>query len=206
MTRIVDLIWRRNHDDCSFELMSLDTRPDGFDLRGTVLLAEAGEPLRIDYRIVCDADWQTALVEVNQLWRNDISGLRLEHDGLGNWRRDGAAASHLQGCTDVDLSVSPSTNALPINRLGLAEGEERNIRAAWILFPSLEVRPSDQSYQRIGPKDYVYRSLQSSFTAQLSVDESGLPIDYGAIWSRIATTSYIAKPSLPLDAGANPGS
>lgn len=179
------VIWRRILDESSFEQARLAPGATGPVLSGTVLIAEAGAPLRVDYRIECEG-WSTRSVALTQTFGGSRTALRLDHDGAGRWWRDGAEAPALAGCTDVDLGVSPSTNALPINRLGLPVGAEATIRAAWVLFPSLEVNPAEQSYARLEPALYRYRSVASGFEATVAVDADGLPTDYSDIWRRIA--------------------
>ncbi len=178
--------WRRVMDDLSVEQMRLEAGAGGPALSGTVLIAEAGLPLRVDYRIECDRAWSTRTVVLTQTHGADRVSLRMDHDGAGRWWRDGAAAPDLDGCTDVDLGVSPSTNALPINRLRLTAGAAATIRAAWVRFPGLAVVAAEQSYERLDADRYRYRSVASGFEAVVTVDADGLPIDYAGIWRRIA--------------------
>lgn len=133
----VVLMWRRITDDLSIEQARFVRTETGPEISGLVMIAEEGSPLRVDYRVVCDATWRTREVEVEQTWHGSRQTLRLDHDGAGRWRRDGRDASTLDGCTDVDLSVSPSTTASPINRLRLPVGGTSEIRAAWVRFPDL---------------------------------------------------------------------
>ena len=53
----------------------------------------------------------------------DLRGLTAhidaDRDAKGSWTIDGQAARSLKGCSDIDLGCSPSTNTLPIRRLGL---------------------------------------------------------------------------------------
>ena len=184
-----ELIWRRQYDDKSFEIFRF-TR-DGGDIRfeGTAILAEDGKPLRVDYSIACNSAWQTRRVEITQSYDGRTQTLLLEHDGAGAWRRDGVAAADLAGCTDVDLGVSPSTNALPINRLNLRDGEAHIIRAAWVKFPAFVIVAGEQRYTRLGASRYLYESIGTDFRAELDVDADGLPIEYQNIWTRIAENS-----------------
>lgn len=186
MTQPREMIWRRVMDDGSFELARLSRGVAGPEIAGTVLAAEAERPLRLDYRVACDAAWVTRRVELTLAHGGRQRALRLDHDGAGGWRRDGLAAADLEGCTDVDLGLSPSTNALPINRLRLQPGARNTIRAAWVRFPGLEVVPAEQSYEHLAERRYRYRSLTSGFEAEVEVDGDGLPVDYAGIWRRIA--------------------
>jgi hypothetical protein len=107
-------------------------------------------------------------------------------DEAGAWteQQTGPVAG-LAGCLDVDLELSPITNSLPIKRLNLAIGQMEEISAAWIRFPSLELVPARQSYERLSERTYRYRSLASGFTAEIEVDEMGLTVRYEGIWERI---------------------
>ena len=103
-------------------------------------------------------------------------------------RRD--PIGELDGCIDADLEWSPSTNTLPIRRLGLAVGESRAVTAAWLRFPSLQVQRIDQSYERLAENRYRYRS--GLFTADLAVDDDGIVLQYGVNWKAVATSGGLA--------------
>jgi hypothetical protein len=179
-------MWRRVKDNLSFEQARLVTDAAGTEISGTVLAVQDKFPLHMDYRIECDASWQTRRVHVAQSLRGTLTTIRFEHDGHGHWLRDGVDHSTLLGCTDVDLGISPSTNALPVNRLKLVLGAGKEIDAAWVRFPDLIVTPARQSYRRLSEREYEYKNAASGFTALIAVDEDGLPIDYTGVWSRIA--------------------
>ncbi|HKD21330.1 MAG TPA: putative glycolipid-binding domain-containing protein [Rhizomicrobium sp.] len=190
------VIWRRILDDKSFELATLAPLGDGYRIAGQALLAEAGVPMRVDYQILCDRHWRTRAAEVCQVLGGDMRRLAFVVEG-SNWRCNGAAMPELNDCTDIDLGISPSTNALPINRLGLAVGETKAIRAAWVRFPEFDVVAAGQSYERLEGSRYRYRSLSSDFTALLDVDDLGLPIIYEKIWVRIAVADGAAAALFP---------
>jgi len=112
--------------------------------------------------------------------RIEINGLVLEHDGQGSWRD----RPELDGCLEVDISITPLTNTLPISRLRLATGESREIRAVYIDMPSLQLSVMPQRYTRLGDRGYRYQS--ENFQADLILDDNGLVIDYPGLWRRIA--------------------
>ncbi|HEY0783913.1 MAG TPA: putative glycolipid-binding domain-containing protein [Thermoanaerobaculia bacterium] len=181
-----EILWRRRLDDLSFELARFTRTPRGVVLSGTVLIAEEGAPLRVEYRISCDAEWWTRTVAIEQTWRGARQVVTLAHDGRGRWLRDGGVAPELAGCIDVDLGVTPSTNALPVNRLRLPIGGRGELLAAWVHFPQVDVTAARQGYERLGEARYRYSNVGSDFAAVLEVDGDGLPIDYEGIWKRVA--------------------
>lgn len=179
------VMWRRILDDRSFELITVASLGGAYRIRGTALISEENAPSRVDYVIECSAGWETRSVGIRQVLGDGITVLALTADH-GKWHRNGQPAPELEGCTDVDLGISPSTNALPVNRLRIPVGESREIRAAWVLFPQCTVEPAQQSYERLTPTRYRYSSVASGFTAVIEVDDAGLPIDYSGIWRRVA--------------------
>ncbi|HEV2283717.1 MAG TPA: putative glycolipid-binding domain-containing protein [bacterium] len=184
-----EVMWRRVLDDLSVEHARFERNESGCVISGAVMIAEQGAPLRVDYRIACDEDWRTRTVEVHTAWQGARRILRLERDPGGRWRRDGEPSPELDGCSDVDLEVTPATNALPVNRLRLAVGGRQEILAAWARFPSLRVIPARQAYERLAETRYRYTSLESGFTAAVDVDADGIPTAYEGIWRRIAESS-----------------
>jgi hypothetical protein len=179
-------MWRRERDDLSFDEVTLRARQKGFVLTGCALAVEDGKPLRAEYRIELDSAWQTKTVRVKSFYASTSTTIYLEHDGRGNWQRNGVDDSTLRGSTDVDLAISPSTNALAINRLKLTVGAQAEIKAAWVQFPGLRIVPAAQAYTRLEERRYEYRSIQTGFRAELAVDDTGFPIQYGNIWRRVA--------------------
>jgi uncharacterized protein len=157
-----------------------------WSLGGTVTLAFGDMPAVVRYTVECDAVWQTRIVMVEAAFGRDRRELRLADDG-GRWTVDGQPRDDLNGCVDVDLGVTPATNTLPIRRLNLAVGESREVVAAWVRFPTLEMRPLAQRYTRLGEHTYRYES-DTGFSAELVVDDLGLVISYPQGWERVAAT------------------
>jgi len=161
----------------------------GFEFSGLILQAHQEVPYMVRYRVQVDAGWRTRNVEV-ELDNGGQRRLSLAVDGEGNWSRDGQRLEPVAGCIDVDLEWSPSTNTLPIRRLGLATGEAKTVVAAWVRFPSLEVERLEQTYERLADDRYRYRS--GRFTADLAVDQDGVVLEYGVNWKAVATSGELA--------------
>jgi hypothetical protein len=175
------VLWRG--PDGSLERCTLLENRAGARLTGTVLKAMAGAPLEVRYVVDVDRSFATVRTEVRVA---DGASLLLESDGRGRWTTEGQDLRLADGCRDVDLEVSPSTNTLPIRRLHPKVGETVTPRALWVRFPSLSVEPIDQSYERLSETEWRYRS--GDFSAELDCDADGLVRRYGELWvAEVAT-------------------
>jgi len=193
---VATALWRRL-DVPGLEHVQLRMGADGPRLAGTVLVAEADAPLRLDYDIACHADWSTRRVTMTLVHGHALRRVELVADALHRWWMDGAELPSVAGCVDVDLSLTPSTNTLPLRRLGLLDlalGESRDVRAAWVRFPEVRVEALPQRYTRVGERRFRYESWSDSrpagvantFVAGLEVDALGLVVSYPPYWERVA--------------------
>jgi hypothetical protein len=178
------LAWRRV-DATGLERCELRGADAGWTLSGTILLVEKDVPFEARYEVTCDPEWVTQTVAVDVRGPQGARSLRISvRDGV--WRHEeGAEIDAIGGCVDVDLSWSPSTNTLPIRRLGLDVGQAEAATAAWVRFPGLTVEPLPQEYRRLGERRYRYSSAGGRFVAELDVDDDGVVTRYGDIWARV---------------------
>lgn len=161
-------------------------RLSGTTLHGAAVFLHENRPCRLDYEIVCDDAWRTRTGWVSGWIGEGNVHVRLNRDEAGLWTLNGSLVPAVEGCIDVDLNFSPSTNLLPIRRLGLAIGAEAEVRAAWLRFPSLTLEPLVQTYRRLDTNRYRYSSAGGNFVAELEVDDDGFPLDYAGVWRREA--------------------
>jgi hypothetical protein len=187
--------WRRSDELPADEHCTVTSRDTGLSLVGTVLGAEDGIPVRLEYRVLTDGAGMTTAVHVRDLRGFAQRTLTLERTAKGVWTVDGATVKALKGCTDVDLACSPATNTLPIRRLRLGAGGSKTIQAAWVRFPELTVEKAAQRYTRTDEATYRYAS--GDFEAEIIVDDEGLVASYAG-WQR---TGFALGPegSEPLD-------
>ncbi len=164
----------------------LRVRADGIVAEGAVLATVQGIHLAATYRVECDALWRTTVAEARVIGV-DGKSVELASDGAGRWRDGrGALLPELDGATDVDVSVTPFTNTLPIRRLDLEEGQTADIRAAYVSLPDLEVTIDPQRYTCLKRhKRYRYESLDSTFVRELDVDADGLVVTYPGLFRRM---------------------
>ncbi len=182
-----DVIWTVAHPSISgAERCLLQQTDSGWRLLGEVVASYDNRPIDVRYDIELDPGWRTRtlLVQVDRLRKPRRLELLREADG--RWNADGSPRADLEGCTDVDLSISPSTNTLPIRRLQVDVGQEARLQVAWVHFPHLEVAAGAQRYKRTASHGWRYSSAE--FTADLSVDDDGLVVAYGDdLWRQVAS-------------------
>ena len=184
---IKSILWRGfalpGHEVC--RLFFQDSE---WHLEGAAVFSHEGQPVQLNYQIICDAAWQTLSANVEGWLGQTVVGIQIKTDPTQRWWLNQVEQPDLMGCIDLDLNFSPSTNLLPIRRLDVAIGEAVNIKAAWLRFPSFKLEPLPQRYQRLDETTYRYESGGGQFVADLKVNRSGFVIDYPGLWQSEATS------------------
>ncbi len=167
----------------------------GNKLDSVVIGVDRTSPFRLWYEIHTGKDWRVRQCMFRLLGAGS-KAITLNADSHGHWTDEaGMALADLDDCIDVDISVTPFTNTLPIRRLSLQPGQSANLKVVYITVPELEVHTMQQRYSclehRVDGGIYRYESLGSGFTRDLVVDAQGLVIDYPGIWKRVAPDSVL---------------
>lgn len=186
------VLWRRL-DVRGHEFAEVAPVTGGWRLSGVALYATLDGPCRLEYVVECDERWITRRCMVSGSIGGSALSVRVERDENGAWSRDGVAAPEVAGCIDIDFAFSPVTNMVPIRRLALDVGASASVRAAWLQPSPASLEPLDQRYTRIARDQYLYESGGGSFRRTITVDPSGLPLDYPKGWVAEATLADSAS-------------
>ncbi len=151
-------------------------------LEGTAVFSSDDRPCVLSYLIRCDSSWNTVKGTVSGWLGNDNVNIDIYVDLNHRWTLNGVEKSAVNGCVDLDLNFSPSTNLLPIRRLNLGIGQQAEVSAAWLRFPSFELEPLSQIYTRLDEFSYRYSSAGGKFVRDLTVDDAGFVTDYPGLW------------------------
>jgi hypothetical protein len=186
--RVVREVMWRAWDGPGLGHLRLAVRDSGVVADGLVLGVAEGRPFRLAFEVRCDRLWRVRYAHVGV--PGEPPRVELLSDGEGNWATaDGQAVRHLRGCEYVDISETPFTNTLPIQRLGLAPGETADVSVAYFDGSELQPWPEPQRYTCLEKNDrgglYRYLSLDGGFTADLPVDADGLVTDYPGLFERV---------------------
>ncbi len=173
---MADYVWRGLEYD-GLERLRLE---EGGMVRASSIVDSARG--RYSYEIVCERDWT-----FRQLRLEALTGERtlvIEFDGTA-WKVDGQPRGEFADARDIDLSITPFTNTLPIRRLDLAVEDEADVSAVYVSFPDLEVTLDEQRYTRLDEDIYLFESLDSDFEAEITVDLDGVVVDYPGLFERL---------------------
>ena len=175
------ILWRAvdwlGHEACRLQRVNSEWR-----LEGTSVFLYEGETCRLSYLIACDAIWNTQSALISGWCGGADLNLELSVDAERRWQVNGVTKPDVEGCVDLDLNFSPSTNLLPIRRLKLEVGQQAEVKTAWLRFPSFELEPLSQVYERLGEFKYRYSSGGGHFVAELTVNQVGLVTVYPQLW------------------------
>ena len=176
------IVWRRL-DSPGREAASVRKIWSGWQLSGVVELDHEGITACLGYVITCSRSWQTRECEVTGFVGDEPAAVYVQRDFAGEWNLGARSLPELSGCDDIDLAFSPMTNLLPIRRLALPVGSSAQVRAAWLRFPELNLEALQQIYTRVSANRYLYESADGTFRRELTVDETGLVLDYPGLWT-----------------------
>jgi uncharacterized protein len=182
--------WRHLDARVGFEVLFLRREAEGYRFEGHSTAVEDGEAWSVRYTLTLDPRWTTHSAHIVGRSAAGANELRLEGDGMGEWRIDGSPAPQLAGLLDVDLEASAFTNALPVNRLGLKVGQRADAPAVYVRALDLSVERLEQCYARLQDdgkhRRYDYAAPTFDYEDELIYDEFGLVVSYPGIALRVA--------------------
>lgn len=174
-------LWRRldvpGHDPCR-----LSAIPGGWRLDGSTVFRHERGPARIHYIVECDAGWRTRAGAVTGVIGDQDWNLRIERSPVGQWTLNGGAAIGVEGCYDLDLGFTPSTNYLQLRRVELEIGAAADVPVAWLDLPDGTLRLLPQRYERRSANSYWYESPSTGYAKMIELAESGFARIYPQGW------------------------
>ncbi|GAB3579566.1 hypothetical protein GCM10027406_17720 [Leifsonia lichenia] len=205
--------WVGDDDPERLEAATITLAADRLDALGTSRTAD----YVTSWSLETGPGWVTSRLDVAVSGRGFTRRLALARDARGRWTsevtQEGTRRYHdedlpdpgiseadarsgaLDGADDCDLALCPVTNTMPILRLGAHRRavQETAFVMAWVSLPSLAVIRSEQVYNSrpfapgAGHAVVRYSSALRDFTADLTVDQDGVVIDYPQLARRIRT-------------------
>ncbi|WZY00561.1 putative glycolipid-binding domain-containing protein [Bacillus sp. FSL W7-1360] len=111
--------------------------------------------------------------------------LVLKSNGEGKWFHDeGQEIKSLRGAIDVDISITPFSNSLPIRRLTWEKNQCREFQMVYIAVPHLEIQKVTQHYEYVREEKGLryFRYQCRSYETMITVDEAGFVVEYPGVF------------------------
>ena len=175
------ILWRRI-DYPGLELCDFQHSKTSISLNGLVLLTYDARIYHIEYEIVCSPEWRTKSASIKGKVGTRNFNIRIDTDLEKHWYYNNKRNIAVDGCVDIDLGFSPSTNILPIRRLHLVKGTMIKVTAAWIEFPSFKLKPLQQTYSKKTNQIVHYESSAGKFQSDLEINSKGMVVKYPGLW------------------------
>ena len=181
---MIDRIVRWRHlDGEGLQQFTFAPAGSGLDATGVIVGADDDGAFAGWLHLFVDAGWNVTRLAVHH---TADQRLALRASAPGRWTDErGLPLSLFDGCVDIDISTTPFTNTLPIRRMPWQAGQSRELDMLYIPFDTLAPRRDRQRYTCLKAGCFRYEGLATGFTAEITVDEDGLVVDYSGLFRRI---------------------
>ena len=139
------------------------------------------KPFDFEYDLQIDEQWRIVAVQIGSS-PHDRQIIDLQTDANGNWSNSQSIAlPDFFGCMDIDISLSPFTNTLPIRRLDYKDRRKHDIAVVYIDLPSGHLKRMRQWYEKVGDRIYRYED-ETGYVNIITVDEYGFVMNYPGLF------------------------
>lgn len=183
MIRRKELHWTstyyRSHERCVFS-----KHDQQFEINSVISGSHQSVPYHVAYVLCTSLDWKVKSLELTYSVKgttHTVSALRQDND----WIVNGQVRKEFATCIDVDISVTPFTNSLPINRLNLECNKPQPIEVLYIDVLENSIRAARQRYIRKSDTVYTFETVPNDFEADIIVDTEGFVVHYPELFDRV---------------------
>ncbi|RWZ60556.1 hypothetical protein EQV77_04470 [Halobacillus fulvus] len=171
-----------NEESAGSEYIEVVKTHHGIEANGNIILTTEKDAFKIDYHMLLDSDWKVKRLEVNQ---GKASSFTLHSNGKGTWCSSLREEWDTEGIIDLDLSITPFSNSLPINRFKWKPHHSRRLHVLFIDGLSLDIRVREQVYTYLGRNEFgrQFNYRCEDYETVLTVDEDGFVTDYPGVFS-----------------------
>jgi hypothetical protein len=180
---IRNIIWKGLEDEslefCRINFGKLIT------VKSSIVGCSDDVPFKVDYELEMSEDWIISNFNIKACLGNADHSFSLNHNGHGGWYNSGKEWKHLEGCMDIDITLTPFTNSLPINRLSPQLNQQIDIDVVYIDVLRFGITPRRQHYIQLDENTYRFSHDHDDFTADILFDDCKLVTRYPGLFERM---------------------
>ena len=169
------------------EYLKLTTGNNIIKVSSTVINSGYNSPYKLNYELLLDESWKIKECCIEIDCENSTS-LYLSTNGDGYWfDENNNEIYELTGAIDIDISCTPFTNSLPINRIDWELNHPKDFEMAYISVPDLSYKKMKQTYELISDESTkkVFKYKTEKKEVSIEVDSMGTVVNYPNRFSKV---------------------
>lgn len=179
-----NIIWEGLNDE-SIENCNVLTNDDGYEVNSTISVCLEDNICNIEYHLKTNKNWESQYCKITNCYGIENKTLELQRLPGNKWMINGSEEAEYNGFDGLDISVTPFTNTLIVNRRQLREEESINMRIIYIDPLKMQCEPIAVRYTKLSESEFEYENLTSGFNVVLDVDDDGLVINYPRLFKML---------------------
>lgn len=172
-----NIIWEGLNDE-SIENCNVLTNTDGLESESIVSVSTDEYICNIEYSLIINQRWESQYCRIRNCLEEGDKCLELKRLSGNKWLINGEEDTRFDGFDGIDISVTPFTNTLIINRRQLQEEESIKMRIIYIEPIEMVCQPIEVLYTKLSSKEYEYHNLTTGYHVVLDVNEGGFVTYY----------------------------
>ncbi|AIC95990.1 putative glycolipid-binding domain-containing protein [Shouchella lehensis] len=177
------VVWQ-NTEQVGLEYLFMKKGSVEINIESTVIQTGQDTSFCLEYAVTLSHGWEVRKIDLKE--KGTVSFLTLSTNGQGRWfDKNGQTIQSLEGARDIDLSCTPFTNTLPINRNEWTINEPVDLEVVYI-DRKLNFRKRNQRYTLVEEGEQRTFQYQSgSFTTIFTVDCFGFITNYPGFFKQL---------------------
>jgi len=176
------LVWK-GLDDPTFEHCTISRMPGQLFVQSKIEGPVNNVHTIVEYEVELDNAWTVASVQLKMIAPEPARSIKLTHNRYGEWVDDTLhTRPELDGCMDIDISLTPFTNSLPVKRLCFQPGESHEIKVVYFNLPEFTFYLQRQRYTYQGNDLYKYEGLDTGYSNVITFNPAGFVEHYPGLF------------------------
>lgn len=167
----------------SIENCAVNIAAHGIVIKSDIIGKHDNTSFNCEYRIETTTEWTTKSFEIRYTLNGISHTISALHET--DWIVNGETRPEFRNCTDIDITLTPFTNSLPINRLKLQNSKPQQIEVLYIDVLKNTFRIAQQQYTKRSASVYNFQNVPNDFEADIIVDNDGFVKHYPELFERI---------------------
>jgi hypothetical protein len=140
----------------------------------------------VKYLIKTTLNWNVVSFDIKYVLNGSRYSISASHV-MDSWIINGQLREEFKNCIDIDITLTPFTNTLPIKRLNFQPTKPQPIEVLYIDVLENSIRVARQQYTKNSDTEYNFQNVPNDFEADIIVDNDGFVVHYPELFERIET-------------------